>query len=59
MSGETGPTGWWRIGLVALAAVVAVLLVLQLLSGGANTDVIPGTPTVAPSEGTPVAPANP
>lgn len=57
--GGTGPAGWWRIGLLALVALAGVLFLVQFLSGGAGTDVIPGTPTIAPSEGTPVTPANP
>ena len=48
--GGTGPTAWWRVGLIGVAVVAAVLLVLQLVSGGATTDVVPGTPTTAPAE---------
>ena len=40
--GATGPTNWWRIGLVALAIVAAILLALQLLGGTPSTDVQPG-----------------
>jgi hypothetical protein len=43
--GGTGPTAWWRVGLIGIAIVAAMLLGLQLLSGGANTDMVPGTPT--------------
>lgn len=46
--GATGPTNWWRIGLVALFIVAAILLGLQLLNGNPQTDVIPGTPVTAP-----------
>lgn len=46
--GATGPTNWWRIGLLALIAVALVLLALQLLGGNLGTDVIPGTPVAAP-----------
>jgi hypothetical protein len=46
--GATGPANWSRFGLLALAAVVLILLVLQWLYGGAGTQVQPGTPTVAP-----------
>lgn len=46
--GATGPTNWWVTGLAAMAIVIAVLLVLQLLGGTPGTDVQPGTPTAAP-----------
>jgi hypothetical protein len=46
--GATGPTNWWRLGLVALVLVAAILLALQLLGGNKGTDVIPGTPVAAP-----------
>jgi hypothetical protein len=46
--GGTGPTAWWRYGLVALLVVVVILLALQFLGGNRATDVIPGTPTAAP-----------
>jgi hypothetical protein len=46
--GGTGPTNWWRYGLVALFIVAAILLVLQFLNGNRGTDVIPGTPVAAP-----------
>ena len=54
----TGPAGWWRWGLVVLAALVFVLIVAQILQGGApgGTDVVPGTPVVAPDVPPPVAP---
>lgn len=45
--GGTGPTAWWRIGLIALAIVVVILLLFQLLLGRTSTDVAPGTPTTA------------
>jgi len=44
--GATGPSTWWRTGLIGIGAVALVLLVLQIFNGGANTDVIPGTPVV-------------
>ena len=47
--GATGPTNWWRIGLIALAIVAAILLVLQLLNGNTGTDMVRGTPTAAPA----------
>lgn len=53
--GGTGPTNWWRAGLVALFIVAALLLILQLLNGNRQTDVIPGTPVTAPQ--TEAAPA--
>lgn len=52
--GATGPTYWWRYGLVALLIVAAILLGMQLLSGNKGTDVIPGTPVAAPQNNVPV-----
>ena len=46
--GATGPTNWWRIGIIAVAIVAAILLVLQLMGGNTGTEMIPGTPTAAP-----------
>lgn len=48
--GSTGPAAWWRAGLIALGIVAAILLVFQLMMGGANTDVVPGTTTTPPTE---------
>ncbi len=48
--GGTGPTAWWRVSLIALGIVAAILLVFQLMMGGAGTDVVPGTPTTAPEQ---------
>lgn len=48
--GATGPTNWWRYGLVALGVVALLLLILQLMNGGAGTDVVPGTPVSAPAQ---------
>lgn len=48
--GGTGPTAWWRVGLIALGIVAAILLMFQVLLGGAGTDVVPGTPTTAPDQ---------
>ncbi len=45
--GATGPTNWWRMGLIALGIVAAILLGLQMLAGNPGTDVVPGTPTAA------------
>lgn len=54
--GGTSPTNWWRAGLVALFIVAAMLLVLQLLNGNRQTEMIPGTPVTAPqAETAPVA----
>lgn len=56
VAARTGPSRWWRMGLIGLATLVAMLLVLQFLSGGpASTDVVPGTPADAPG---PTAPVN-
>ena len=47
--GATGPANWGRLALLALAAVVLVLFLLQILGGGPPaTDVVPGTPVAAP-----------
>jgi hypothetical protein len=46
--GATGPTNWWRMGLVGVAIVAAILLVLQMMGGNTGTDMVPGTPTAAP-----------
>jgi|KBSMisStaDraftv2_1062788.scaffolds.fasta_scaffold799071_2 hypothetical protein len=53
-TGLVGPASWWRLGLIALLIVVAVLLALQLLGGNSGTDVIPGTPITAPQTNVPV-----
>jgi len=46
--GATGPTNWWRFGLIGMGIVAAILLALQLLGGNTGTEMIPGTPTAAP-----------
>ena len=46
--GVTSPTAWWRLGLVALAIVIALLLAMQVLGGNKGTGVVPGTPVAAP-----------
>ena len=47
--GATGPTNWWRLGIVALAVIALGLLIMQLVGGGPPaTDVVPGTPVTAP-----------
>ena len=48
MVGATGPANWWRLGLIALGIVAAILLALQLMGGNTGTEMIPGTPTAAP-----------
>ena len=50
--GGTGPSAWWRMGLIGLGIVIAMLLLFQLLMGRTGTDVIPGTPTAAPQQTT-------
>jgi hypothetical protein len=50
--GGTGPTAWWRMGLIGLGIVVVILLGFQLMMGGGGTNVVPGTPTTAPQETT-------
>lgn len=51
--GATGPTNWWRYGLLVLAALVLVLLALQMFGGTPGTDVQTGTPVAAPQEPAP------
>lgn len=51
--GATGPTNWWRVGLIALGIVALMLLLLQLFGGLPSTEVVPGTPTSAPVEPAP------
>jgi hypothetical protein len=53
-TGVTSPSGWWRWGLVVAAAVIAVLLAMQVIGGNKGTDVIPGTPVAAPQTNIPV-----
>lgn len=53
-TGVTSPTSWWRIALVAMVVLVALLLAAQLLNGNKGTDVIPGTPIAAPQNNVPV-----
>lgn len=48
--GATGPTNWWRMGLIGVVAVAAILLVLQMMGGNTGTDMVPGTPTAAPQD---------
>ena len=55
--GATGPANWSRIALVIMGAIIAGLLLLQLLSGNPGTDVVPGTPAAAPEIPAPDAPS--
>lgn len=45
-TGVRGPFNWWQVGLVGLGILIAILLVMQMMGGGASTDVVPGTPVV-------------
>ncbi len=49
VTGATGPTNWWRMGLIGIAIVAAILLLLQMMNGNTGTEMIPGTPTAAPA----------
>ncbi len=40
--GATGPTNWWRIGIIVLVVLVAILVILQIATGGSMA------PTEAP-----------
>lgn len=51
--GATGPTNWWRIGLIALGIVALMLLLLQLFGGAPSTEMVPGSPTSEPVEPAP------
>ncbi len=51
--GATAPAAWWRLGLIALGIVAAILLLMQLLGGNPGTGVVPGTPVSAPTETSP------
>ena len=52
VTGATGPANWWRVGLIALGIVAAIVLALPLLGGNTGTEMIPGTPTAAPQSQT-------
>jgi hypothetical protein len=44
-----GPGGWWRLGLLALGALILLLLIFQIVGGGAGTAVMPdGSVTETP-----------
>lgn len=51
-TGGTGPANWWRLGLLALAVVVAILFVMQWIGGNRQTAVVPETPVTAPANQT-------
>lgn len=55
--GATGPTNWWLYGLGALAIIIAIVLLMQVITGAPGTDVQPGSPVAAPVV-EPAAPAN-
>lgn len=46
--GGRGPVTFWRLGLLGLLVLVAVLFALQWAGGNRQTDVQPGTPVAAP-----------
>ena len=52
--GSTGPTNWWGYGLVALAAIVLILVLMQVFGGSPGTDVQSGTPVAEPEVTAPV-----
>lgn len=45
-TGVRGPVNWWQSGLIALGILAALLLIMQIMGGGAGTDVVSGTPVV-------------
>ncbi|MDB5562134.1 MAG: hypothetical protein JWN11_1552 [Hyphomicrobiales bacterium] len=49
---DRGPAGWWRLGMVALAAVALVLLIAQIISGGPPKVPVPASApvTTAPAK---------
>lgn len=55
--GSTGPTNWWRYGVIALGVIALVLLLMQVFGGTPGTDVQSGTPVAAPEALDPAAPA--
>jgi hypothetical protein len=46
--GATGPTNWWRLGLLALAVVLILLGILQVLNSGDSTDALAPPAATAP-----------
>lgn len=53
--GNTGPTNWWRLGLIGLGIVALILLLLQLFAGAPSTEMVPGSPTSQPVDPAPPA----
>ena len=53
--GATAPAAWWRLGLIGLGIVAAILLLMQLIGGNPGTGVVPGTPVSAPNDAPPPA----
>lgn len=47
-TGVRGPMNWWLVGLVALFAMAAMLLIAQLVTGNTGTAVYSGSPVAAP-----------
>ena len=48
-TGGTGPANWWRLGLLTLVVIVAIIFMMQWLGGNRQTAVIPDTPVTAPA----------
>lgn len=42
--GATSPTSWWLYGLVAIAIVAAIVLAMQMFSGGSTQPAAPVAP---------------
>jgi hypothetical protein len=43
--GSTGPSNWWRIGLLVLGVIVIALGLMQIFGGAPGTDVEPDSPS--------------
>jgi hypothetical protein len=54
-TGVTGPMNWWLVGLVALFALAAMLLIAQLVTGNTGPAVYSGSPVAAPQMESPSA----
>lgn len=48
--GATGPTGWWRMGLIGAGIVAAILLLFQLMMGNPTIQLTPGPPVAGPQD---------